>query len=195
MESEAETGLRRLRRLERVLMDVEAEGKAFYMGNWIGYMGNWIVELEELEEDGIEIVSSAGGAEKTCGTACCAGGYAALDPVLMAEGLHLAGRGSQVASDWMVVSDWIRVDSQEQFAALPPLIRVKEFSVCFGDKHGYGALAEFFGIAMEESHRIFAPEYYAPLLIRDIRVQDVLERVRDAMAMAEAPTGDERGLP
>jgi hypothetical protein len=180
METEAETGLRRLRRLERVLLGVEAEGMAFYMGNWI-------VELEELEEDGVKIVSFTGGARKTCGTACCAGGYAALDPELMAEGLHLAGRGFRAASDW------IQVDSQEQFATLGR--GAANRCIRFGSEYDYGALAKFFGITPEESLRIFEPHSYIPLLAEEIRIQDVLERVRNMVAKVSTgdPTGDGMG--
>jgi hypothetical protein len=179
MESEAETGLRRLRRLERVLMNVEAEGKALYMDAWIS-------DLAVLRDRGIPYTGSG---ERTCGTACCAGGYAALDPELMAEGLYL---GSQLAED----DTEIWVNSYEQFVALPRNgKRALSCYVRFGDDYGYGALAEFFSIPQRESVRIFAPHSYTPIPARVIRIQDVLERARHVMMMAEAFTGDGRKLP
>jgi hypothetical protein len=179
MESEAETGLRRLRRLEQVLMNVESEGKAFFMGAWI-------ISLAELEKCRIFYVI---GGEHTCGTVCCAAGYAALDPELTAEGLYLA----KELADKSEIR--LRADSREEFAEL-----AGECFVRFGGKSGYGALAEFFGIELEESFSIFDPDYYiwfshTPLPVGKIGIQDVLEQVRHAIAMAEAPKGDGRGPP
>lgn len=71
--------LNRLERLISVLESVEAAGKAFDLTRWIA-------PRDEVERYGTTTGSFDG---EACGTACCALGYAALDPQFREEGLRL----------------------------------------------------------------------------------------------------------
>ncbi len=100
----------RLLHLITVLERVERERLGFNMGIW-----------------------HASTDQHSCGTTCCAGGWAALDPVFNAEGLaleHYAGGISTPA---------------------------------FGDRTHYGAIQEFFGLEVESAVFLFNPNTYSLL--------------------------------
>ena len=93
-----------------------------------------------------------------CGTAKCAGGYAATMPELIARGLRLVSEWDSVSLDenyWIVYGD--------------------------GDVCGYAAIQFSFGITSEEAMRICNPEDYN-CDVDDVCTHNVVARIQSVRA-------------
>jgi hypothetical protein len=119
-----------------------------------------------------------------CGTACCAGGYAALDSRLMAQGLQLvAGRGvMRHAID----------DSGDLAASLGQKGMERSASVAYDGSEEFFALKKFFGLTFIESEWIFSPQHYTGWNRSDPRC--ALGRVQAMIKLERAET-QVRGRP
>lgn len=100
--------------------------------------------------------------EPTCGTVCCAGGYAALMPVFQAQGLTFGPSGNQFVSDQIPV---------------------------YRGKIGFEALADFFELAIGDAQWAFSnTRYFERPSPREVagRLRLLTEKVTARAAAKEA---------
>lgn len=168
--------LNRLEHLITVLEGVERAGKAFDLTRWIA-------SAAELEGEG----TTTGSFTEACGTACCALGYAALDPQFRGEGLQLELRVWQESPDGQP-GTW---KSSELPDAATFNTTIKELNLA--DRHykvnpifdgtvSFEAGAKFFGIDENAAYYLFDPELYEDGEDRPIPPSEVIERVREVIA-------------
>lgn len=162
----------RLNHLITVLEGVSAARKAFNLSAWAmnKKMG---VEVEDHS-------NTVGDVKETCGTACCAMGYAALDPGFVDQGLRLSIRVSKKNQ-----FEWENVypDSLEAFNKLMRKRNVDfgEADIVFNSLTSSHAAADFFEIEYEAANQLFMPYKYS-LGASPITPEMVIERVRQVIA-------------
>lgn len=128
-------------RLEHLIVVLEGVKKArqgFYMGAWA--VGSGVVNLEE-----------ATGKLEPCGSACCAMGYAALDPVFMKEGLRLRPKFSSKAEPFSGLADFNAFVAADHFREAEPL---------FEGLKQMDAAEAFFDLSENDAYSLFSPEGY-----------------------------------
>ena len=167
----------RLEHLITVLEGVKAASLPFNLNNWIAH--------HESNDQ------TTGNAVESCGTACCALGYAALDPVFRAQGLSMNA----------LVMTYKEGDMSSSIVSEMPIASIAEFNTAlktvqdgqwmasevdfddgFGFGSGFDAAAAFFGINNNASYYLFDPEEYAGGTERPITPDEVIERVREVIA-------------
>jgi hypothetical protein len=152
----------RLEHLIDVLLEVDRKERGFSLETWAGNI-NSVMDCSLVHAE-----------PNTCGTACCALGYAALDPQFRREGLKLFVRAQ--GRGWHVGQLLDRTHS-----TMP-----KTVDISFVDFHGYQhfyAAAVFFGIEEETAKWLFHPSRYDHNRVKPI---DVRRRVRYVLANGEA---------
>lgn len=160
--------MERIDRLESILRGVKAAKKNFYMGAWIDYE-------HDATDDG-----------ETCGTACCAMGYLALDPIARSEGLHLdvtatfpgATYGSRVEEHFVpesVIDFNARVKGSLECDAYP----------VYGGRTHMQAAAAYLNISDNAAYYLFDPQAY-PKNWGKVAPDDVLERLEEVRSLGGA---------
>jgi hypothetical protein len=144
----------RLERLKAVLREVEEQQKPFNIGAWMAKTHPATQELVNGHNLGA-----------FCGTACCAMGWAAFDPELRGQGLHMIVRTILPDFSDGPKSEWKAVSSLEDFdARFVETVRDPgsfiETTVAFDDAIGFQAAAEFFAIGVDEAIRLFSSRAY-----------------------------------
>jgi hypothetical protein len=173
----------RLNRLVNILEGVQRANKPFNLGFWI--------ENATSDEEGSGFNKTvSGNVAETCGTACCAFGYAALDPEFQAAGLKMEAiylTKEQVESD-----DWDNIRPQKR-----PITNIADYNalmqecynddidvdIRFGDERFFDAAADFFGITENAAQYLFMPAAYANGNNRPVLPSEVIARVNTVIAM------------
>lgn len=140
---------KRLERLIKVLQEVRRERKPFTIDSWS-------IMVSRFDHS---IVNRRG---NSCGTACCALGYATLDPSFRRQGLSLK------TADGKPVTSRNIAKVEEKGAITEPV---------FNGYWGLSAGAAFFDISDNEAAYLFMPHTYYNL-DRPVRPSDVIKRVR-----------------
>jgi hypothetical protein len=156
----------RLEYLITIMERVEKEERKFNMGDW-------------GQNRGIEPVT-------LCNTVCCAFGSAALDPVCMAEGLHMC-------ADWTNGNNhgWVFIDSLDDLAKIPygPNTSLAMTPV-FGANMHFDAAMAYYDIGEQASHYLFHPSYYT-IPGSWIKPHHVIEHIRDILNGKQFPDDDD----
>lgn len=163
----------RLNHLITILEGVERANLAFNLDNWVSNAA--MPDLARPTTDNL-----VGSLDASCGTACCAMGYAALDPDFRAEGLSMtletrdynSGRGRWVETPVASIQDF------------NTLIRNQDLQIGFGGiafdgVEGFRAAAAFFDIAVYDADTLFSPDSYHG---RPVTPERVIERIRDLLS-------------
>jgi len=165
----------RMERLHDLMMEVEAKSLAFDMSSW--------VQHAELNGDPDPEIGTT---DLTCGTTCCALGWAGFDPAMQAEGLRITLYGRRETADGKF---GIRIQQfQEQPATVEQLaerllaaedegVTFYDIDVVFGERIAKGAGAAFFGLTNQQAEWLFMPDHY-PKREDRILPSDVARRVR-----------------
>jgi len=111
--------------------------------------------------------------DEPCRTACCAFGYAALDPRLQEQGLTLVGYTN--ARRKVLIRSSAEFNRFAKAGALDGIVYP-----AFGDAEGFTAAMEFYGITRRAANYLFDPEWYPAR--RGITAEAVAERVREVIA-------------
>src|SRR5262249_1023981 len=144
----------------QVLEDVIASARQFDMTAW--------VKPSELD---------------TCGTACCALGYAALDPCLHAEGLSMIfSSGYGDIRRVRVVESVAEYNAELAKATIAGDIRHIAAYPVFGNDEGFDAAVYFYDITKRAAKYLFDPDFYRAKG-ETITPQEVIERVREVIAL------------
>lgn len=156
-----------------ILEGVAAANKAFDLAHWGG------------RADSETTVGEIG----PCGTACCAFGYAALDPTFQAQGLKLkvwdGGDGERIV-----------IESVDHLNKLKPDSTLPAFeNLC-----GLDAAMRFFDLSYEQVCWLFTPEEYLSYeewmededTPRPVAPAEVIERIRHLLAGGSCETHDDR---
>lgn len=138
-----------LKHLISILEQIKKEKRPFDLGNWVTYNQN----------------------NPVCGTACCAMGYAALDPVFQAAGLTFHVKDSDGVE--------INIETVQDFNKLSEMEYVDddEFYFKFKNIHddGYDIAVKLFGFENHITTEIlFYPGYYE---YNKQRPKNVIERI------------------
>lgn len=148
----------RLQHLITVLENVEHQTSAgFYMGSW-----------------------ATRNLDHVCGTACCAFGYAALDPKFQADGLKMTAEVWNGDEGDCVNHD---VTSVEDMLSIPANDCWPDFDVCFGFEQGFRAAEQFFDISYPQACNLFDPDSYHDFTA-DITPTHVIAKIRKLLASA-----------
>ena len=140
------TSKERLERLIVVMEEVEAQHKAFSIRTWMSAPKN-----KDLTE---------------CGTTCCAAGYAALDPMLQAEGLQLVSwDGNTIIK---TKADFLNLSKESAEGVVYPTYKFSTY---------FAALADFFGILIRDSEYLFSPYSYTEKYVTPSSVIQHIYRV------------------
>ena len=125
-------------------------------------MGGWIDKIYDNNNE-------------FCGTSCCIMGYAALDPQLQKEGLHL---------DVYVVSaidngEMKTITSQASFNRMLKKTDADiEPTVTYDDAEGFHAAKAFFGISSRCSDWLFGATYYKPDTPEEPTIDEAIKRLK-----------------
>lgn len=146
-----------LKHLISILEQIKKEKRPFDLGNWVTYNKN----------------------NPVCGTACCAMGYAALDPVFQAAGLSFHIEDSDGVE--------INIETVKDFNKLNELAYVDDDEFYFKFENirvsGYDVAVKLFGF---ENHVtadvLFYPGYYQD---NKQKPKDVIERILYLIANGE----------
>ena len=156
----------RLEYLITIMERVEKEERKFNMDDW-------------GQNDGTRPVN-------LCNTACCAFGSAALDPVCMAEGLHMRAEWTNKS-----VYGYAIINSLDDLSKLPyglnvTLVMAPEFN---GNKQFEAAIA-YYDIGEHAASYLFHPSYYNMPGAR-IKPHHVIERIKEILNGMQFPDDDE----
>ncbi len=160
----------RLNHLITVLEGVSRANKAFNLHAWVlNEDAGW-----EPDED-----ATVGSLDETCGTACCALGYAALDPTFVQQGLTMT-LAIDTHGDWRSRTK-LPVKSLGEFNAAVKKYGTKLAygSPAFGFNTEFDAGKAFFDITYDAAHYLFDPDFYDE---ERITPEMVIERVREVIA-------------
>lgn len=165
--------IERMNHLITVLEGVIASNKAFNLSGW--------AQHKKLGDDDIAThFNTVGDLKETCGTACCALGYAALDPVFVNQGLRLHIEVyNEKSGDWSGVYP----ESIEAFNKVMRRRNVDfgDVDIVFNDESSSWAAAKFFGIETEAANQLFMPYRY-PTDATPITPEMVIERIQQVIA-------------
>jgi hypothetical protein len=151
----------RLNHLITVMEGVERANKAFNLTDW--------VFSEELKPGRADNGYLVGSLKESCGTACCALGYAALDPEFTKDGLKLQVEYQESGDEYDQVMDvstikeynaLIRDKTKQVFGAVP----------YFSEFTGYLAGSAFFNITTEAAEYMFGPTSYKQYQEQDMPI-------------------------
>lgn len=163
----------RLDHLITVLEGVKAANKAFNLSAWMG----------QAQDD----KRTVGDIAETCGTACCAMGYAALDPLFREQGLHIDAkiRSYKPGTPFMSDSEPVTLDSIAAFNTMLKKVNDESYIIAdvkFDQYYGFVAAAEFFSITENAADYLFQPDEYEGGDYRPITPDEVIERVHEVIA-------------
>ncbi len=145
----------RLRHLVTVLERVRDQRLAFNLANWVGSR-----------------TPAEGSKENSCGTVCCAFGWAAFDPEFNEQGLRIQTSWDEEERACPILTG----DEHRQRVRndlLPPSVGVPKFE----DETGMGAAQKFFGLTAPQARHLFIPSEYLPLRTDQITTNTVIGRI------------------
>ena len=158
----------RLERLLTVMNAVIADNKPFRMSAWMASLSDfedW--QQRQADEPNLE-----------CGTACCAAGYGALDPILQDEGLHMV----MLDEDDEEIAKIFSVDDFKAAAKFNE--HYTRMSICYDGEFDFEATAAFFGIDQEAAEYLFNDGSYPTGVIRP---NQVVERIKEVLTSESKP--------
>lgn len=156
---------KRLEHLVTVLEGVREKRRPFNLGVWMG--------------DGMNGAETTVGRKNECGTACCAFGYAALDPEFQRQGLVIevnAYSGRALGSTKHIVA------SIAEFNELVCKDLSLDVSITLKgnkDLEGFDAAAKFFDLDLDDVHDLFDPAHYGDGVVYP---RHVIERIQKLLA-------------
>ena len=156
----------RLEYLITIMERVEKEERKFNMGDWGRNDGTSPVNL--------------------CNTVCCAFGSAALDPVSMAEGLHMR-------ADWTNGSThgYTDIYSLDDLGKVPhgAYVSLAMTPVFAGNMHFEAAMA-YYDISEHAAHFLFHPSHYN-MPASWIKPHHVIDHIKEILNGKQFPDDDE----
>lgn len=156
----------RLEHLITILEEVERRNLAFNLSTWAS--GN--------VRDHWNLVGSL---DETCGTTCCAMGWAALDPTFAGQGLSLSVSIWPEDEDAECITE--KVTGLDHLTALLRANDDVDVEPHFEDRLGLGAATGFFGITWEQAEALFVPWTYGDRM-HPIAPGEVVARIRRLLA-------------
>ncbi len=161
----------RLDHLIEVLEGVERANMAFNLDSWAMHKR---IDLLDPAKDS----HTVGSVKETCGTACCAMGYAALDSLFAEQGLKLAVDTYNPKTDEESI---VHVSSLQAFNALmrKRSLEIQEAQPVFRGTSGFDAAQGFFGITYDASTWLFSPAAYSGA----VHPSHVIDRIREVIRL------------
>lgn len=161
----------RLQHLITILEDVKTAQKPFGMGAWI-----------DEYKDGLPVHGGQRTGREMCGTACCALGYAALDPKCREDGLKMfaiinksdgSDEPEDIEEEILDISSFNRIllTHKENFIAARPT---------FKHRDNFGAGGEYYDISYEAAEFLFSPDEYEESSV--ITPDDVINHINFLLA-------------